>query len=360
MTKSGECLSYIQLTYPVKVKDLKADDIQIKWNDKCLDIAKIKKLNKNTFKIDLNQTTQDLYTFMFNLETMSNVFRPLKFEIIQVAEVMRELGWKIKSNKISFEITIEELEISKVFKPYQFIDTNGGMLSYRLYDSKCGGKKPLIIFLHGSGERGEGNSLPLLCNNVPTTFFEYARDVEDAIILLPQAPWNSMVGGWCFDQNAFNLKELISFISKGYPVDKNRIYLSGISNGASGVWNLLREQPEMYAAAISISGYLYPKREKEKTFINGASYVAVTPSHVEMLKQIPIWIFHAEDDQVVSVKNSQSFLNSLYLIGNKEVYYTEYKRGVISPNPHASWELAFNEKELLPWLFSKRKHIHRQ
>lgn len=207
-------------------------------------------------------------------------------------------------------------------------------------------KYPLLVFLHGSGERGDDNEAQLKWGG--DLFLDSAnREKFPAIVVFPQCPKDSSwsvrirkrdsVGQFSFPVDVPPGKPLqlvMSFIdtliSSGI-VDTSRIYIGGLSMGGFGTFEILWRRPGLFAAAIPICGGGNPE------------------STVRYAKDLPIWVFHGDDDKVVTPENSRVMVEALKKAGAK-VKYTEYP-GV----GHDSWNNAFAEPELLPWLFSQKK-----
>ena len=237
----------------------------------------------------------------------------------------------------------------KEFKKDHFEGSNGVNLPYRLYNTASKQPKPLVIFLHGSGERGNDNLLPLTANDSVPTLYQYAKTIEDAVILVPQAPMYPKIGAWVFDEVSFVLEELIEFIVTQCPVDRQRIYITGLSNGGAGVWDLLIKKPHFFASAISICGYIHGEADETRVLPKD-----ITRKQAKKIRHIPVWVFHAADDDVVDVNNSRMIVKALKEVGNQQVIYTEYSAGAVA-HPHCSWDRAFDTEELLPWLFSQKR-----
>ncbi|MGN6437037.1 MAG: dienelactone hydrolase family protein [Agriterribacter sp.] len=210
-----------------------------------------------------------------------------------------------------------------------------------------GKKYPLIIFLHGSGERGNDNESQLTWGG--SLFLDSAnREKFPAIVVFPQCPadssWSVRVKTPAGDSAKYRfpmnlapthpLQMVMSFIdtliSSGI-VDTKRIYLGGLSMGGFGTFELLWRKPNLFAASFPICGGGNP---------DGARPYG---------KKFPIWVFHGADDDVVPVKNSRVMVDALKAAGAR-VKYTEYP-GV----KHDSWKNAFAEPELLTWLFAQKK-----
>lgn len=208
-------------------------------------------------------------------------------------------------------------------------------------------KYPLVVFLHGSGERGNDNESQLKWGG--SLFLDSAyREKFPAIVVFPQCPadssWSTRVRPAPGDTVKFRfpmhlpptrpMQLLMAFIDtlvNSGVVDAKRIYVGGLSMGGFGTFEILWRKPGFFAAAFPICGGGNPQSAK----LYG--------------KNFPIWIFHGIDDDVVPVKNSRLMEEALKAAGAK-IRYTEYP-GV----KHDSWINAFAEPDLLPWLFSQKK-----
>ena len=171
--------------------------------------------------------------------------------------------------------------------------SHGGTLPYRLLkpigDSK-NGKYPLILALHGWGQRGTDNQKQLKFFG-PTFLKKGLRENFPCFVLLPQAN-GSWIQHAVFDKPIPLTKtpaaslamalDLVTMVAKKCPVDTDRIYLMGISNGACGVWELLERNPRPWAGAVILAG-------------------AGDPSKLAAVSRMPIWAFHAADDSVIPV-----------------------------------------------------------
>lgn len=213
-------------------------------------------------------------------------------------------------------------------------------------DFKEGKKYPLIIFLHGAGERGNNNEAQLTWG--ADLFLDSINRIKfPAIVVFPQCPqiekWaeynksskSDSTGYMWSSQPSFSksLQLVSSFIDTlltSRMVDKKRVYIMGLSMGGFGTLELLWRKPNVFAAAIPICG-------------------AVDPKKIESFRpQLPIWIFHGDKDPVIPVSNSR-LLFAILSKNSSKAKYTEY--GNVS---HDSWKNAFSEPELLPWLFSQK------
>jgi predicted peptidase len=197
-------------------------------------------------------------------------------------------------------------------------------LNYVLYVPKeVKENKPLIIFLHGSGEKG--NDIEKVKVHGP---FKYLRNHEiDAFVLAPQCPENEY---W----NSEALYNLILKIQKENKIDTNRIYLTGLSMGAWGAWNLAFAHPDVFAALVPIAGFVdrIPMIENCK------------------IKAIPTRIFHGLLDDVVDVNYSISIYKKLQKC-NPDVELT-----IFDDANHDSWTRVYDNKDTYEWMLKQKKN----
>lgn len=183
-------------------------------------------------------------------------------------------------------------------------------------------KKPLLVFLHGSGERG--NDIEKVKVHGP---FKYLKNHElDCYILAPQCPENEY---W----NEEVLYQLILKIQRENNIDSKRIYLTGLSMGAWGAWNLAFAHPETFAALVPIAGFVdrVPMIEDCK------------------IKAIPIRIFHGLLDNVVDVNYSITIYKKLKSC-NTDVQLT-----IFDDAGHDSWSKVYDNPEIYDWMFKQIK-----
>ncbi len=226
--------------------------------------------------------------------------------------------------------------------PYNILEPYGYLRSFQKGQEKFIPKKgfPLIIFLHGAGERGTDNEKQII--HIKELFVNKSNYMQyKAFVVAPQCPeekkWVEV--DWSAQSHTLpkspswamtNLISLLSELIKTYPIDTNRIYITGVSMGGYGTWDLISRKPELFAAAIPICGGGDEKMAKK-------------------IKDIPIWAFHGSSDKVVPVSRSRNMIKAIRNAGGTPKY-TEYK-GV----GHGSWFKAYKEKGLLEWLFEKKK-----
>lgn len=207
---------------------------------------------------------------------------------------------------------------------------------------------PVVIFLHGSGERGDDNDLQLKWGG--DLFLDSANRARfPAIIIFPQSPqnftWAQMkrvpiqgdsLGGFRILADTVPTKPMqlvLNFIDtlvKNGTADKKRIYIGGLSLGGFGTFDAIQRRPDLFAAAFPICG--------------GGDPSSVT----RYRKKLPVWVFHGDADQSVPVSNSRLMVAAMKN-AKVTVKYTEYP-GV----GHDSWIKVFAEPDLLPWLFAQK------
>ena len=230
-----------------------------------------------------------------------------------------------------------------------FVTSNGDTLRYREllpenYNPQQ--KYPLVLFLHGAGERGSDNQAQLTHGSMMFTN-PVNREKYPAIVLFPQCPEKIF---WSFekqpegklDLTAFSAKDRITptlqevkdlldkYIASGN-VDTSRIYIMGLSMGGMGAFDMVCRFPDVFAAAIPICGGVDPERLKATA------------------GKVKFRIYHGDKDTTVPVENSRAAYRALKKFG-ADVEYFE-----IIGCDHASWNPAFNQPDFLSWLFQQRK-----
>lgn len=188
------------------------------------------------------------------------------------------------------------------------------------YDPASDEKWPLMLFLHGAGERGD--SLALVKMHGPPKLVEQGKDFP-FILVSPQCPKGQY---WSID----NLKLLLKEIESNYEVDPDRIYLTGLSMGGYGTWALAMDMPGKFAAISPICG-------------GGQAHRACAISHV------PTWVFHGAKDNVVPEKESAKMVEALEACDG-DVKYTVYPDA-----NHDSWTETYNNPELYEWFLSHER-----
>lgn len=188
---------------------------------------------------------------------------------------------------------------------------------------------PLIVYLHGAGERGD-NLEQIKCNGWPL-LVEQSRKFG-FIIAAPQCPLK--LNEWWTDYSK-ELKKLTDYIKTEYNVDSSRVYLTGLSMGGFETWLLAAKYPEDFAAIAPICGG------------GDSQWVG------KDLKTVPVWAFHGAKDDVVPLKRSQEMVDAVNAAGGnaKLTIYPDAK--------HDSWTEAYKNEELYKWFLSCKKQNDR-
>ncbi|MBL0744354.1 prolyl oligopeptidase family serine peptidase [Chryseolinea lacunae] len=227
---------------------------------------------------------------------------------------------------------------------------SAGTLPYRILYPKAYDEKnvyPLVLLLHGAGERGNDNEKQLTWGASIFLNAEH-RATFPCIVVIPQCPTNDYWASVKFERTHYPLDldfnytypettalktamELVEDITKRERVDKRRVYIVGLSMGGMGTFEAVFRHRDVFAAAIPICG--------------GADLKAYT----RRVAKIPFWIFHGEKDNVVPVKHSRNIYAKLKSF-EAQVKYTEYP-GV----GHDSWVKAFADTDFIPWLFTNKR-----
>ena len=208
-------------------------------------------------------------------------------------------------------------------------------------------KYPLVVFLHGSGERGADNEKQLIHGGKLFLTERFRKDFP-AIVVFPQCSSDSFwanveFGSGVSGKRTFNfakggkptkaMRALLGMLEhmKDRPfVDKKMVYIGGLSMGGMGTYELMRRKRRMFAAAFAICG-------------------GDDIANVRKYKNTPLWIFHGEKDDVVPVGLSTDIADQLRVLGVTP-------KITLYPNDnHNSWDSAFAEPELLSWLFSHQR-----
>jgi predicted peptidase len=198
-------------------------------------------------------------------------------------------------------------------------------MNYLLYLPKEYEQKeswPLLLFLHGAGERGD--DLEQVKKHGPPKLIE-AGEQFPFIVVSPQCPR----GRWW---ETFDLATLLDEIEENYKVDKNRVYVTGLSMGGFGTWALAAYQPERFAAMVPICG--------------GGDAV-----RARFAARVPAWVFHGAKDSVVPIERSETMVEALKKArGDGDVKFTVYPEA-----GHDSWTETYANPELYEWLLQQKR-----
>ena len=232
------------------------------------------------------------------------------------------------------------------FEKKTFETKEGQILPYRILlpkDYKAGKKYPLVVVLHGAGERGTDNEAQMKYGK--NVFLDSLNRINfQSIVIFPQCPkesyWSSVKINrstvpttFIFDYSApinWPLQAVIDLV-QSMKRDKKRTYIMGLSMGGMGTMEAVSRFPKLFAAASPICG------GADLSYVN------------QYAKRVPLWVHHGDADIVVPVRHSRELVKAVQDLG-VEIKYSEYP-GV----NHNSWDNAFKQADLLPWLFSHRK-----
>jgi predicted peptidase len=220
-------------------------------------------------------------------------------------------------------------------------------LPYRLmkpagYKTDGTTRYPLVVFLHGSGERGNDNEAQLK-HGVASFATDAERKKHPCFLVAPQCPAEGQWANVRYQRRAASypladkpsepgalVLGLIAALEKDYRIDPSRIYLTGLSMGGFGTWDLLSRKPDRFAAALPVCGAGDVKQAKK-------------------IAAVPVWVFHGDKDGAVPVECSRVMVEALKEAGGRPVY-TEYE-GV----GHDSWTQTYRNGPVLDWLFAQKK-----
>ena len=190
------------------------------------------------------------------------------------------------------------------------------------YDASDTEKKwPLMLFLHGAGERGA--DINVVKKWGPPKRAENEKDFP-FVLISPQCPSGTY---WNID----HLNQLVDATIENLNIDRSRVYLTGLSMGGYGSWSLAAKYPKKFAAVAPICG-------------------GGDPSMAEKLVDIPIWAFHGGEDRVVPLKRSQEMVDAVKKLGGDKIKLTVYE-GV----DHNSWTETYANPKLYEWFLSHRR-----
>lgn len=194
-------------------------------------------------------------------------------------------------------------------------------LSYVPEDYSTTNKKfPLILFLHGSGERG--SDLQVVKKHGPIRLVSEGRKLP-FVIIAPQCPDRR---GWDADE----LIGLLNDVEKKFRIDRSREYLTGLSMGGYGTWALLAAQPNRFAAAAPICG-------------------GGDPKSVGTFAKVPLWVVHGDKDPAVNIQQSIDMVEALKNVGAKPIFT------VIPGGGHDVWTDFYASDDFYKWLLTFKK-----
>ncbi|HRX80691.1 MAG TPA: prolyl oligopeptidase family serine peptidase [Pirellulaceae bacterium] len=259
----------------------------------------------------------------------------LEFRILCVGLATYVLGGMMTTAE--GEGIAEERFETRVYK------SDSGSLPYRLLrpkDYDASQRYPLVVFYHGAGERGNDNVKQLVHG-----MNDFASDDVMAkypcFVIAPQCPEGDqwVDTPWTADTHKMPEKptepmqlslDLITSLQAEFSIDANRLYVTGLSMGGFGTWDVIQRHPNRFAAGVPICG-------------------GGDTSFAKQLAQVPIWAFHGGADSAVKPKRSRDMIEAIKEAGGSPKY-TEYP-GV----GHNSWAATYANREMYDWLFSQQR-----
>ena len=201
--------------------------------------------------------------------------------------------------------------------------SDGGKMPYLIYlpsdYTAKGDEVPFILFLHGRGEsRGP---LSLVTKWGPPRRLDAGEQMK-YIVVSPQCPIESR---WASDDQQARLKELLAYLDETYNIDKDRMYLTGLSMGGYGSWRLAADEPQIFAAVAPICG-------------------VGDPADAKKLLRVPIWAWHGTDDNSVPLSGSVDIIEAIAAAGGKRARLT-----TLEHVGHNSWSAAYQPNDLYKW-----------
>lgn len=224
-----------------------------------------------------------------------------------------------------------------------FVDVTCGLaLPYRLFVPRPMRTTPgLLLFLHGAGERGSDNQAQLK-NDALAWVQPALHDQHPTVVVFPQCPADATWVDAPWDEGRYSLEqtpiskpmaavlELMPSLQNEFSVDPNRLFVTGLSMGGYGVWDIIARGPTRFAGALPLCG-------------------GGDPAQAASLRDLPLWVFHGEDDAAVPVRGSRLMIQALRAVGAKPRYSELPDVG------HNVWIHAYRDPEVLNWLLSQTR-----
>ncbi len=267
------------------------------------------------------------------------------------------------------------------FSKETFTTAAGFSLDYRFFQPAAArarhGKNaryPLVVALHGSGERGTDNTSQIVANQIASAFATPDRQGRNpSFVIAPQSPVTPPSGGTMIWNDPISQAAVIDLVREAmatHPIDPSRVYFTGLSMGSYGGWEILAEHPTLFAGAI---------------LVTGAGDLADVP----VLKNIPIWATHSIDDSVVSytaANSDKGMVDAMAAAGSPVVYgswdanldvrtndayakalwqdakakkshtlFTTFNAGTTPVMAHFSWVPTYQNAVMLDWLYAQHR-----
>lgn len=244
---------------------------------------------------------------------------------------------------VETEKTVAAASWQDAYTKHEYKGAGGQVLPYRLLKPakiEPGRAYPVVLFLHGAGERGADNALQLL-HGVGAFSTPEIRRKHPCFVVCPQCPldrrWVEV--DWGLPSHTMPEKasvpltltwELLDKLATELPVDRRRFYITGLSMGGFGAWDAIARRPQYFAAALAICG---------------GGDTAQAPK----LKNLPIWAFHGDHDTTVLPRRTTDMIAAIRQAGGTP------KMTIYPGVAHDSWNRAYADPAVLEWLFAQKK-----
>ncbi len=209
-----------------------------------------------------------------------------------------------------------------------------------------GASPPVILFLHGSGERGDDGVAQIEAGLGP--YVRAHRRSFPAIVVFPQVPKHQEWSGPSGDVALAALDAA----TREFNGDTARTYLTGMSMGGYGTWELALREPTRFAALVPVCGAVKPISDARKLYV---TQVANEPDPYTViatrLRNVPVWIFHGAQDDVVPLADDRALIAAFKTAGARDARYTE-----LPDANHNAWDPTYSETPALwTWLFAQKR-----
>ncbi len=237
-------------------------------------------------------------------------------------------GYIVTQIQRDTSVRTEPINVHEVMQRREQQMWDGSYLGYRLYvpeDYTPYREYPVFIFLHGAGAVGTDNAGHLY--EVQPLFNQLDSPIYDSIVICPQAPQN-----WWHDPYLDATLLALEAVAEQYNIDRDRIYVGGLSMGGFGSWNIIVRYPDLFAAALPICG-------------------GYTGDHANaaLIADMPIFVIHGTADAVVSYGFSEGIVNTLRSYGSTTVEFISLEGW-----GHNAWDYAWQHPEVLKWIYSHK------
>ncbi len=248
--------------------------------------------------------------------------------------------------KMTYNIPGAPVDVYDAFKEHSITLKNGSEASFRMfvpdgYNKEA--KYPVVLMLHGAGERGDDNRVQLT-NATQNLYNDLSSPVYGAIFIVPQCPLNKQWVNQPWTPGKYSLAdtpesdeiktalEILSWAEENYSIDSTRRYAMGISMGGFGVWDLLLRHGDMFASAVIMCG-------------GGGD-----PTLADTIKDIPIYLAHSKDDTAVAYAGAEETAKALKALGAEKFVFQS-----LDGYGHNVWNYTSQNVLVMPWMFSHVK-----